>query len=670
MFLDSIFSLFAILLLAFSLYKLCGLNASVTPFVAVTGVIATVSLLSLVNLLAPAVWLCYIASAVLFAFAAKKSPDLKKDLADFFSPGVIMFVIGCVFMFAILSVNQPVLYVWDEFSFWGTSQKLTKYHDAIYTYYDSSLIGKTTPPALDALVYFFQPVGQGYVEWKAFFAYDVLLLSSFAAWTAAFKKEKWHNAFVVFLFGFLTPFVFEVYTKIVYMVRVYISVMSDIPLGVTFAGAMAVYFFGRKDSGSLTCSPDGTKTVNSGNHILALLPVLISFTLMKDMGFAFSLIITFMVFADLFFVQPDFEFVKIKGLPGKIAAAAAMGITTVATFMAWTIHMAKVMSTNRFELGGAQNLGMAEMLIVGVKELLSPEKSEKFIDMQEAMLSVLFSRPVSMFGNGVRTMFVITAVFAVAFVMVKGWRNMLKIAVLYATNVISFVAYYIFHLFIYVYIFKANAYSLPSYERYMYPFYLAWLAMGVFCLVFAAKNPRFEKLGQLALCGFCIAVFALFSYLVSYENTFIMYSGESESIMNNIYASYETIEDVIEPDDVIFCYSEAEDSGERWFKYTYVMSPSVIVQDIPWFNSDGMDEATYNATWRQYFLKYAEDAGITHFMIDYGNDKLQKMFGEELGCDVLKYGLYTVGYYEITAVDSENDYIEFSLIKEGEVERQ
>ena len=54
MFLDSIFSLFAILLLAFSLYKLCGLNASVTPFVTVTGVIATVSLLSLVNLLAPA----------------------------------------------------------------------------------------------------------------------------------------------------------------------------------------------------------------------------------------------------------------------------------------------------------------------------------------------------------------------------------------------------------------------------------------------------------------------------------------------------------------------------------------------------------------------------------------------------------------------------------------
>ena len=194
--------------------------------------------------------------------------------------------------------------------------------------------------------------------------------------------------------------------------------------------------------------------------------------------------------------------------------------------------------------------------------------------------------------------------------------------------------------------------------------------MGVFCLVFAAKHPRFEKISQLALCGFCICLFGLFSYLVSYENTFIMYSGERESIMDNIFANCEVIEDVVEPDDVIFCYSEAEDSGERWFKYTYVMSPSVIAQDIPWFNSDGMDEATYNATWRQYFLKYVEDAGITHFLLDYGNDKLQDMFGDELGVDVLEYGLYKTAYFEITAVDSANDYIEFSLVKEGEVERQ
>ena len=181
MFLDSIFSLIIILLLAFSLHKLCRLNASVTPFVAIMSVTAFVSLLSLVNMLGVSVLICYELVALLFILAVKKSSDIKQDIADFFTPGVIMFVIGCVFMFVILWANQPVLYVWDEFSFWGTSQKLTKFHHAIYTYYDSSLIGKTTPPALDALVYFFQPIGQEYVEWKAFFGYDVMLLASFAA---------------------------------------------------------------------------------------------------------------------------------------------------------------------------------------------------------------------------------------------------------------------------------------------------------------------------------------------------------------------------------------------------------------------------------------------------------------------------------------------------------
>ena len=669
MFPDSIFSLIAILLLAFSFYRLFGLNPSVTPFAAVMTVMAVTGLMSLVNLLMPAVWLCWVLAVLLFCAAMAKSSDRKEDIARFFTPGVIMFVLGCVFIFCVLAMRQPTLYVWDEFSFWGTSQKLTKHYGAIYTYYDSSLIGKTTPPALAVLSVFFQPFGADFVEWKAFFAYDVMFLASFAAWTGAFKRKEWHKAFMVFLFGFLTPYVFEVYYKVVFMVRVYISLMSDIPLGVTFAGAIALYLYGR-DTENLSNALDEAQNKNSGNHILALLPVLVSFTMMKDMGFAFSLIVVFIIFADLFLVQDNFVFCRIKGFMGKVAACGVMGVTVVGTFMAWTIHMSKVLKANRFELGGAENLGMAEMLIVGAKELLSPEKSQKFLDMQSEMISAFLSRDVSMFGSGLRTMIVITGLFAVAFVFAKGAKNMVKIASLYVTNIIGFAAYYVFHLFIYVYIFKANAYGLPSYERYMYPYYLAFLAMGVFALCIAIKSPRFAKLSGLALFGFSGLVFLLFTYLVSYENTFLLYTHDRDTIMGNIQLSYESIADVVEDDDVIFCYSEAEDSGERWFKYTYVMSPSVIVQDIPWFNPDGMDEDTYNATWRQYFIKYVEDAGITHFMVDYGDEKLNRVFGRELGVDALDYGLYTVGYYEITDADSTKDYIEFSLVKKGEVEMQ
>lgn len=664
MFLDSILSLIAVLLIAFCIYKQFGLNPSVTPFVSLLSIVSFISLLSLVNLLMPSIWAVYIIAIVGIVFVVYKNKQtLKEDISEFFTPGVIMFCVASVMMFIVLSIKQPILTQWDEFSFWGTSQKLTKYHSAIYTYYPSSLIGKTTPPSLAVLSVFFQPIGQGFLEWKAFFSYDVLFFASFCAWTASFKKDKWHYAFMVFLFGFMTPFVFEVYTKIVYLVPVYMSIMADIPLGITFAGAIATYLFACDDKSCNNLNYEGR-----GRHILALLPVLIAFTLMKDMGFAFSLIIIMIVFIDLVLVQKNFSFYKIKGLLGKISVCMLMGITTVATFMAWTIHMANVLQANRFELGGAENLGMAEMLVVGIKELFSPEKSQKFIDMQGEMLSALSVKPISMFGSGIRTFIVIFALFTAALILVKGKENIIKIIGLLVTNIIGFTAYYIFHLFIYVYIFKANAYGLPSYERYIYPYYIAFMATGVFALCIALMHPRFEKLSKLALFGFSLVVFLLFKYFVSYENTFLMYTDDGNSVMNNIEASYKTIEDVVEPDDVIFCFAEAEDSGERWFKYTYAMSPSVIVMDIPWFDSTGMDDEQYCQEWRKQFIQYVEDAQITHFMVDYGNSKLQKAFGEELGCDVTQYNLNKVGYYEIKNPNSEENHIEFSLVKNGEVE--
>lgn len=668
MFLDSIFSLIAVLLIAFCIYKQFGLNPSVTPFVSLMSIVSFISLLSLVNFLMPSIWITYVIAVISFAFVAyKNKQSIKKDISEFFTPGVIMFCIASGLMFIVLSSKQPILTQWDEFSFWGTSQKLTKYHSAIYTYYPSSLIGKTTPPALAVLSVFFQPIGQGFLEWKAFFSYDVLFFASFCAWTASFKKDKWHYAFMVFLFGFMTPFVFEVYTKIVYLVPVYMSIMADIPLGITFAGAIATYLFACDKN--YDNNLNGLRYENKGKHILALLPVLISFTLMKDMGFAFSFIIIMIVFIDLVIAQKDFSFFNIKGILGKISICVIMGITTIATFMAWTVHMANVLQANRFELGGAENLGMAEMLIVGIKELLSPEKSQKFIDMQGEMIGALVKRPVSMFGSGIRTFIVIFALFIAALILVKGKENIIKIIGLWVTNIIGFVAYYVFHLFIYVYIFKGNAYGLPSYERYMYPYYIAFMVTGVLALCIAVMNPRFEKLSKLALFGFSMIVFLLFNYLVSHENTFLMYTDNNNSVMENINASYESIEDVVEDDDVIFCFSEAEDSGERWFKYTYAMSPAVIVMDIPWFDGSGMDQQTYNMEWRKRFIEYVENAGITHLMIDYGNDKLQQAFGQELGVNVNDYDLYRVGYYEITNANSKENKIEFSLVKNGEVER-
>lgn len=656
MLLDSLISLFVIILWSFIIYKTTKMNPSVTPFVAVGCVVCFVSLLSLVNMLMISIWAVWIGAFGVFGFIAYKYKNsLKEDLKEFFTPGVILFVVFALFIFVVLWVKQPILSSWDEFSFWGTSQKVSKYHKAIYTYYDSSLLGTTTPPALAVLSVFFQPFGQTYLEWKAFFSYDVLLLASFCAWTGFFKKDKWQYAFCVFLFGFLTPFICEVYTKIVYVVPVYMSVMADVPLGAVFAGCLAVYFFAVR--------PNQAK----GENLLFICPLLIVFTLMKDMGFAFSLIVTFIIFADLIFARGEFTLFKLKGFWAKLALGFLYGISTVFSFLAWTFHMSAVSQINRFELGGEQNYGMAQMLIVGIKELFSAQKSQKFLDIQAKMISALTEKPVTMLGNGVRTLFVITAVFILALILTKGRKNIIRIITLYSSNLIGFIAYYIFYLFIYTYIFKGDAYELPSYERYMYPYYIAFLAAGVFVLILSVESSRLKILSYGALWTFTVCVFGLFSYYVSYENTFFMYSPDRNSIGQNIIDSYNSIKDVIEEDDIIYCYSEAGDSGQRWFYYTYYMSPSVIVEDIPWIDNTNMTQEEYWLTWREYFIKHVEDEGITNFMLDYGDERLQFALGEDLGCNVLDFGLYDVAYFEITDVSSEDNTIQFKLLKQGSV---
>ena len=136
----------------------------------------------------------------------------------------------------------------------------------LYTYYKSSMIGNSTPPTLAILSYFFQWGNAEFAEWIAFFGYDIMFFACFSAFTAAFDREKWNSAFIVYLLGFLTPYIFEVYTKIIHLEPTYITTYADVPLGITTAGALAVYFF----------SNDG-----DSRDVWPLLPVLMFLTLIK-----------------------------------------------------------------------------------------------------------------------------------------------------------------------------------------------------------------------------------------------------------------------------------------------------------------------------------------------------------------------------------------------------
>jgi len=450
---------------------------------------------------------------------------------------------------------------------------------------------------------------------------------------------------VTYLFGFLSPYIFEVYTKIIHIEPVYITTMADIPLGVVFSGAVAVYLFAdKKDS----------------RDVLGLLPVLVLLTMIKDMGFALSCIVAFVAFFDMLVGRKEFSYLKLKGFFGKVSAGFSMVMVAAVSFFSWSFHMAKVMERDPFALGGATNMGMVEMLIVGVKELILGPQSEKFVIIKGQMIDAFFHTHLSMVGSGFRIFIIITVLFLLAVIL--GDKNGRKRSVMmYLTSIVGFVGYYVFHLFLYVYIFKDNAYGLVSYNRYIYPYYIGWMSMGVMALTLAiSEGKRF--LAKTALFGFTAAIFLIFNVYTSYDLLFIEANERAFATRYNIRGKVEYIEDAITPQDVIYVYS-GYDVGDRWFIYTHELAENLVMEDFG-VDVEGLTEEQAKAKYQQTMYERFIKAGVTNVLIDNSSVFFIENFGELFDVPMDDVGLNSVAYY---AVDYTDDWFSFRLVKGGVV---
>ena len=641
MLLNSFIALLAVLAFAFALSALFKIKPAFTPLVSLAVLVDLSVIFALVNMLKAGVAFSYGLAFGLFTFALYKNRDsLKEKARRFFSPGVILFAVSCLAMLVFLAYKQPLMYEWDEFSFWGISQKLVKNRDALYTYYKSSMIGNSTPPTLAVLSYFFRRFNPAFTEWISYFGYDVMFFACYATFTAPFEKKSWNSAFAVYLFGFLSPYIFEVYTKIIYLEPVYISSYADIPLGVVFAGAMALALFA-----------DGEKSRDT----LAILPALMFLTLIKDMGFALSCIVIFIFFFDAVVGKKEFSFVRLKGFFGKCRAAASMLAVTVAAFMSWAIHMAKVMEVNRFELGGRTNMGMAQMLITGVKELLIGPKSEKFVIIQGQMIDAFFHTKLSFLGSGVVITAIVLGLFTLSFVLSDktGKKRTVAMAL---SSVVGFVGYYIFHLFLYVYIFKDNAYGLVSYNRYIYPYYIGWLCLAVFSLCLAVKNGR-KAWAKAGLFVFVAVIFWMFTYFTRYDCLFIEANQLTYTTRISVKSKADAIRKYVGEDDVIYCYSGG-DNSERWFMYTFEFADNYIVEDLA-VDVQGLDERQAREKYRQSLYERFKQMGVTHILIDNSSEFFVKTFGDLFDVPMNDVGLDSVAYYK---VNYTQDFFNFTLV--------
>ncbi|MBQ3008048.1 MAG: hypothetical protein IJD80_00535 [Oscillospiraceae bacterium] len=642
--LNSIVAVTAVIAFAFGIFVFGGISSAVIPLVSLVVLVDTGAVFAMMGMLKPGIIIAYIIAAAVFGAAVYKArTDIPGKVKEFFSPGVVLFIISSAVMLIILSATQPVMHGWDEFSFWGTSQKLVYSREALYTYYSSSMLGQSIPPSMAVLTYFFGGFALQFTEWVCYYAYDVLFFACFGAFTAAFGRKQPHSAFMLFTAAFTIPFLFEITEINSKLYSTYISAYADIPLGLVFAGAVAVYIYSQE---------------NNSRDILPVLPVLMFLTLIKDMGFALGCIVAFIIFFDMWIGKKEFSFIKIKGFFGKCFGAAAMLAVTAGSYIAWSMHISRVLTIDRSDFGGSSGMGMVEMLISGVKGLLGIDRSKKFTQIFSSMISAFFNIKVSMFGSGLIVVAIITAVFAVAFVL--GSKNSRKRTfMMYITSWISFIGYYIFHLFLYVYVFRNDAYALPSYDRYMYTFYIGWLCMGLFCLALAVREG-IKLPAKAALFAFTIGCLAVFSFYADSGNTFIGVSTNSFPKRELISRKADFLRDAIGEDDVIYIGSE-DNSGEHWFIYTYELIDNYIVPD--YFVWDGnATEDEWDLMARDMMCDYFRKNNVTHFLIDNVNEEFIFRYGDLFDVPVDEIGLNYVAYYKVNYTDEG---FTFSFVKGG-----
>lgn len=626
-----ILSFTMVVLLAAAIYLLADIKPSAAPLVALS-VIAVISVLfSLIGLLPAGVAASYILSAGAFGLAVYKNRrDFGKKIRGFFTAGNLCFFAACAFMLVLLRQTQPKMHLWDEFSFWGTAAKLTKLNNRIYTYYKSSMLGSSIPPALPVLSYIFQWTGEVFSDRLCFFAYDVLFFRAFRRRTSVLDEKKEYLSPLIFITCAALPFFFGVTGRISHVEAMYVTAYSDIPLRAMFAGAIAVYFGCDKAD---------------GRGVISALPVVMLLSFAKDMGLALGCIAAFVIFFDLLVSKKDYSFFRIKGLLGKLAGGASLVFAAGGGFVIWSVHLGSVLAVDRTDFGGSSGMGMGRILINGVKELLIPSRrGEKFSAVMGSMFSAFFGTKVSMIGSGFVVTAVIAAVFLRAFVL--GDSDCKKrSAAGFLSAATGFAGYYIFHLFLYVYIFRRDAYNLASYNRYMYVYYMAWLIFALICLAQAAARGK-TALAAPAVMVFFGAVMACCVHYLKPQNTFFDVNPNVYTTIGQVQKKADYLSDVIGEEDVIFVLSGA-DSGYSWFAYTYRLAENYILQEPYIEYNQSIDPKLRRADCQKQLARFMKEKGVTHVLVDYSTVEIDAKYASRFDVHPGNFGLGTVGYYRV-----------------------
>lgn len=467
------------------------------------------------------------------------------------APGFALFLGGAAFIWVLFCVQKPLFTQWDEFTAWGLAPKMVVERGAFYVADPVNLKASFTYPATSLITFLFQPFGH-WAEWACLAAIDTLALACLAA-AAALPRERWACGVLVFAAGFLLPLFFSATPTGSYAAQ-YVNAMADLPLAMLFGGVFCLYYaVGReKRTFWLTALP------------LAVL------TLTKDICFAYGLIAAFLIGLDLLFAADGP--VK-KAFPKALLKAGGLAVVVLAAFLSWGRYTAAVTPTADTAASvGSEGLSYGAVLVGGVKQLLGIGRTEKFAQIMAAMGSAFFTRRICLLGGGVIAVAAITMVAAAAWLAAEKGPARRRVLAAHLGFAFCFAALYLFHLILYNYNFSdIEGLALKDYDRYLAPYYQAWM-LAMLCLL--ARSAK-ERLGQLALGGAAAVIMAVFCWRGIPAAGFWTGANSLYTLRADVQNRADTMNAVLNWPDRVLVISQGDDAT-RWYYYRYELTAQVV----------------------------------------------------------------------------------------------
>ncbi len=600
-----------------------NLSPALLPLPVLSGAVVVLYLCGIAGVLRAGAVLVLLALAAVWVLGLvqlRPAGVFKAWQSALYAPGFALFLGGAAFIWVLFCVQKPMFTQWDEFTAWGLAPKMVVERGAFYVADPVNLKASFTYPATSLITFLFQPFGR-WAEWACLAAIDTLALTCLAA-AAALPRERWACGVLVFAAGFLLPLFFSATPTGSYATQ-YVNAMADLPLAMLFGGVFCLYYaVGReKRTFWLTALP------------LAVL------TLTKDICFAYGLIAAFLIGLDLLFAADGP--VK-KAFPKALLKAGGLAVAVLAAFLSWGRYTAAVTPTADTAASvGSEGLSYGAVLVGGFKQLLGIGRTEKFAQIMAAMGSAFFTRRICLLGGGVIAVAAITMVAAAAWLAAEKGPARRRVLAAHLGFAFCFAVLYLFHLILYNYNFSdIEGLALKDYDRYLAPYYQAWM-LAMLCLL--ARSAK-EQLGQLALGGAAAVIMAVFCWRGIPAAGFWTGANSLYTLRADVQNRADTMNTVLNWPDRVLVISQGDDAT-RWYYYRYELTAQVVngfggfygrlgeTQDR--WDSDFMN-LVESENWTLYDYKavcvpdtlvaYMAEKDCDYILIDRADDYLQREF--------------------------------------------